>query len=89
MHNLDSLLRPKSIAIVGASESSWYGQLVLKNLQTCGFNGTIFPVNPRYEEVMGMQCYPSLSAIPGKVDCAVLTISCYLFISISRILPLF
>ena len=70
--NLSPLFSPHSIAIVGASPRDGAGSLVIKNLQRLGFKGTIYPVNPKYQQIMGYPCYPSLEAIPGPVDCAAL-----------------
>ncbi|RKX77621.1 MAG: CoA-binding protein [Spirochaetes bacterium] len=60
---LKYLFRPGSIAVVGASERSRPGRQVIENLQRLGFVGKIFPVNPRYREVMGLPCYPSLKEV--------------------------
>ncbi|MGD2012437.1 MAG: CoA-binding protein, partial [Desulfobacterales bacterium] len=69
--DLAALLRPQSIAVVGASEKFGAGSLVIDNLKTLGFSGTIIPVNPKYKTVSDMTCYPSLSDIPPEigVDC--------------------
>ena len=69
--DLSPLLRPKSIAVVGASEKPGAGSLVIENLRALGFKGAIFPVNPGYTEVLGLPCYPSLGDIPGRmtIDC--------------------
>ena len=58
--------------MVGASEKFGAGSLVIDNLRTLGFSGEIIPVNPRYTEVLGLKCYPSLSDIPleMEIDCA-------------------
>ena len=61
--DLQPLLAPASIAVVGASEKSGPGLQVLENLKQLGYQGTIYPVNPRYREVLGMPCYPSLAAV--------------------------
>jgi acyl-CoA synthetase (NDP forming) len=67
--NLDKLLSPRSIAIVGASQrSDAIGSRVINNLRAMGFPGAIYPVNPRYTEVCGLPCYASLSALPEQVD---------------------
>lgn len=66
---IDKLLRPKSIAIVGAStRESAAGTRVLRNLLYHKFPGPLYPINPRYEEILGLRCYPSLSALPKRVD---------------------
>ncbi len=69
--NLDVLLSPRSIAIVGASEKYGAGSLVIDNLKTLGFAGAIIPVNPKYKKVLGLTCFPSLSDIPSEItiDC--------------------
>lgn len=71
--NLDKLLSPRSIAVVGASErSDAIGTRVINNLRTMGFPGPIYPVNPRYKEVCGLPCHPSLAALPQVVDASFL-----------------
>ena len=70
---LDLLLNPRSIAIVGASpREDAIGFRVIQNLRRMKFSGTIYPVNPRYEEVAGLRCFPKLSALPERVDAAFL-----------------
>ena len=67
---LASLLMPNSIALVGATESSAWSQAVLSNLEVFGFKGRVHLVHPRHTEQFGRQCYRTVSAIPGDVDCA-------------------
>jgi len=71
MKDLNPLLKPQTIAVVGASEKFGAGSLVIENLRTLDFQGTIVPINPRYRELFGYPCYPSLSQVPGqvKIDC--------------------
>ena len=72
---LEKLIRPQSIAIVGASERpDAIGTRVIRNLRRFGYSGRIYPVNPRYSEVEGLQCAPSLSALPERVDAAFLAV---------------
>ncbi len=61
--DLQPLVAPKSIAVVGASENPGPGLQVLENLRQLGYKGRIYPVNPRYQEVLGLPCYPSLAAV--------------------------
>ena len=68
MKDLTPLLKPKTIAIVGASERFGAGSLVIENLHTLGFSGKIIPINPRYRELFGYPCYPSLSQVPAEID---------------------
>lgn len=67
---LSPLFSPHSIAVIGASPKGGAGSIVIRNLQRLGFAGTIHPVNPKYADVLGYPCHPSLEAIPGTVDCA-------------------
>ncbi|MDO8729881.1 MAG: acetate--CoA ligase family protein [Candidatus Omnitrophota bacterium] len=73
--NLDPLFSPKSVAVIGASrDEASVGHAVLKNLFLGGFKGKIYPVNPKAREIEGMICHPSLAAIPGPVDLAVVIV---------------
>jgi acyl-CoA synthetase (NDP forming) len=58
---LRPLLSPASIAVVGASENPGPGLQVLENLKRLGYPGRVYPVNPRYREVAGLPCFPSLA----------------------------
>ncbi len=64
-HRLDALLRPRTVAVVGASaRAESMGAWALTNLKKGGFAGEIFPVNPRYPELQGLRCYPGLGNLP-------------------------
>ncbi|MCY1670888.1 acetate--CoA ligase family protein [Novosphingobium sp. SL115] len=72
---LDRFLRPKSVAVVGASDKPGaLGATLLTNLDRNGYAGAIYPVNPKREEIMGKRCYASVDALPEGVDVAVLAI---------------
>ena len=73
--SLARLLRPESIAIVGASANleQFNGRLV-KNLLRHGYEGRVYPVNPKYEEVAGLRCRPRLDALPEAPDVAFITV---------------
>ena len=74
--SLDAVFRPRSVAIVGASNSpKRWGYQTLENMVIAGYRGAIYPVNPAEKEVQGFHCYPSLSAIPGEVDLAVIVVN--------------
>lgn len=67
--DIAKLINPRSVAVVGAStREDALGTTVLKNLLTLGFDGAIYPVNPRYTEIAGLRCYPSLMDIPEPAD---------------------
>ena len=69
------LLRPRSVAIVGASPTPGaLGASVLGNLERAGYSGDIHLVNPKRAEINGRPCVASVEALPDGVDCAVLAI---------------
>src|SRR5580692_3232447 len=73
-HPLDPLFLPKSVAVIGASERAGsVGRSVLWNLLSSPFGGTVFPVNAKRSNVLGIKAYPSVSALPEKVDLVVVT----------------
>ena len=66
---LDALFRPRSVAIVGASNNPLsIGHIVMQNLLDHNFKGPIFPVNPKSAFIKSFKAYPSVSAIPDEVD---------------------
>jgi acyl-CoA synthetase (NDP forming) len=68
-HVLDPLLRPRSVAIIGASaREGSMGDWSLKNLNRGGYAGAIYPINPGYDEIGGLRCYSSLAMLPEKPD---------------------
>ena len=69
-----SFLAPNSIAIVGASNKpEKRGFQALKQLLADGFAAdSIFPINPRAESILGVKCYPDLTAVPGNIDLALI-----------------
>lgn len=72
---IQHLLRPRSIAIVGASgDASRFTGRTLKYLIKHKFTGEIYPVNPKYNELAGLRCYHSISDLPERVDLAFLQI---------------
>ncbi|MEI2418256.1 acetate--CoA ligase family protein [Orrella sp. JC864] len=74
-NNLKALLAPESVAIVGAStRRDAIGTKILANLRAQGYEGRIYPVNPKYQELDGLACYPDLDALPEKVDAAFLAV---------------
>ena len=75
-NELAKLLRPKAVAVVGASprEGSVAGT-ILRNLEACGFSGDIYAVNPKYDTVLGFACYTSIDLLPEPTDLAILAIN--------------
>ena len=72
MTHIDSLLRPRSVAIVGASaDTAKLTGRPLAYLEKYGFTGEIYPVNPRYETIGAHRCYPDIAALPQPPDAAI------------------
>jgi len=75
-HRLAKLLMPASVALVGASPKvGSVGHGMLHGLRGGGFKGRIYPINPNYKEIEGIACYPSLAALPERVDHALLGVA--------------
>jgi len=72
--DLTPLMNPRTIGIVGASQRRSRGTRVLENLLSTGFDGPIYPINARYDEVQGLACYPSAADAPEPIDCLVVAI---------------
>jgi acetyl coenzyme A synthetase (ADP forming)-like protein len=72
---MTSLMRPRAIAVIGASDSEGkIGNSVMRNLVDGGFEGEIYPVNPKASEILGKKCYTDVSELPDGVDVAVFAI---------------
>jgi len=75
MLNLSPLLNPESIAIIGVSKDpSRIGGRILKYLRTHEYGGKILLVNPKYDELGGIKCYPDLLSIPFDIDVALIAV---------------
>ncbi|HWG03554.1 MAG TPA: CoA-binding protein, partial [Beijerinckiaceae bacterium] len=72
--SINRLMRPNSIAIVGASPRARMGMAIIKNARTIGLKGSILPVNPNYREIDGLPCYPSLRELPESPDCVIVIV---------------
>ncbi len=73
--NLEALFYPESVAILGASKNPGkLGYHVMKSLTGGGFNGELFPINPRETELFGFGVYPSVLDIPREVDVAIVAL---------------
>ncbi len=72
---LDELLRPDSVAVVGASNTPGkVGYAILKNLLDGGYKGKIFPVNPGSPEILGARAFKDLKSLPQKLDLSVIAV---------------
>lgn len=73
MNNLSQLLKPKSVAVIGASVRAFRaGNIVMKNLLQGGFDGAIMPVTPYYPSVCGVLAYKTIESLPVVPDIAIL-----------------
>jgi acetate---CoA ligase (ADP-forming) len=69
------LLRPRSVAVVGANERAGsYGDVIFRNLAAAGFEGAVYGVNPKRDEVHGRLCVPAVADLPEPVDAVVVAI---------------
>ena len=68
MPSMHALLRPASVAIVGATPGTGRGGWIHEQLLRLGYAGPIYPVNPKYSEIRGAKAYPSLLDIPAPVE---------------------
>jgi acyl-CoA synthetase (NDP forming) len=75
-NDLERFFNPRSIAIIGASQDfiTISGQ-PLKHLQSHGYQGKLYPVNPRYQEVAGVKCYPALADVPETPDLVLILVN--------------
>ena len=73
IRHLDKLFEPRTVAVIGASQAAGrIGTTVLNNMAGSGFAGALWPVNPKYEELLGIPCYSRVSALPAAPDLAVI-----------------
>jgi acetyltransferase len=73
--NLDKLFDPKSIAVIGASNTKGsVGYILLRNLIGAEYEGVVFPVNRSSQAVQGIQAYPTIAQVPRKIDLAIIAV---------------
>ena len=73
IRNLEHAVRPRSVAVFGASvRPGSVGRVVIENIVNGGFEGDIWPVNPKYGEVFGLRCYRDARKLPGVPDLGVI-----------------
>jgi len=75
MKNLSSIFEAKSLAVIGASNREGsVGHSIFYNLIHNGYQGVLYPVNPKSPSVIGVKAYPSIADVPDEVECAVLIV---------------
>lgn len=75
---MTKLLHPERIAIVGATPKPGFANGIQSGIARCGYEGEILPITPRYDEVLGRKAYPTISAVPGAVDLAIVVVPSHL-----------
>jgi acetyltransferase len=72
-HSLHAIFKPKTIAVIGATEQAGsVGRTLFWNLISHPFGGTVFPVTPRHRSILGIKAYPTLASLPEPVDLAII-----------------
>ena len=74
MSDLTPLMKPRSVAVVGASQRMTRATRVIANLQRFGYRGGIFPINPKYDDIRGLPCFPDLASTPAPAETVVVAI---------------
>ncbi len=75
MSDVKGMFNARSVAVVGASaKEGKTGHTILKNIIDGGFSGAIYPINPKADSILGVQCYPEVAAIPGNIDLVVVVV---------------
>ncbi|MBI3054301.1 MAG: acetate--CoA ligase family protein [Betaproteobacteria bacterium] len=75
-HDFSRLINPRAVAVVGASNDlTRIGGQPLKLLTEYGYQGKVYPVNPKYPEIKGLKCYPDLASVPKPCDVALVALS--------------
>ncbi len=70
---LNKLFNPKTVAIIGATnEKGRVGHDIMRNIIGSGFEGTIYPINPKRRSILSVRAYPSISSTPDKIDLAII-----------------
>ena len=74
--DLTHLFAPRSMAVIGASDrENSIGNHAMKNIvEHSDFRGALYPVNPKQDQIMGLQCYPDVASLPEPVDVIVVVI---------------
>lgn len=72
---LQHFFNPSSVAVVGASQNpSKIGYEILNNIVKYDYGGSVYPINPKAKEILGLKAYPDLTSVPSKIDLAVIAL---------------
>src|ERR1017187_9535126 len=76
MKSLKSIFEPQSAAVVGASATvGTVGNAIFSNILQSSFQGVVYPVNPKYGNIMSVKAYPDVLSIPGEIDLVIVCVS--------------
>lgn len=82
---LDAILRPRSIAVIGASRSpDAIGHQILSNLVRHGFTGAVYPINPNADSIHSIRAYPRIGDVPERVDLAVIAVPAERVVAVAK-----
>ncbi len=74
--NLSCFFEPRGVAVIGSFKEGFFGgQVMVKSLLNAGYKGKIYPVNPGYREIHGLQVYPSVNDIEGEIELAMIMVN--------------
>ena len=83
--NLENLFNPKSIAVIGASNTPGsVGYILTRNLIGAQYQGVVYPVNPKARAIQGILAYPNIGAVPDKVDLAIIAVPAKFVLDVVR-----
>lgn len=82
--SIEALFYPKTVAVIGATAERKFGQIAFENLLKNRGGIEVIPVNPKADTILGVKCYPSVKAIPGKVDLAVVIVPAKIALQVVR-----
>ncbi|MFZ5898083.1 MAG: acetate--CoA ligase alpha subunit [Bacillota bacterium] len=75
MADLSALFKPRSVAVIGASKArEKIGNIIIRNIIDSGYQGSVFPINPKENEIEGYRVYPTIGDVPETVDLAVISL---------------
>ena len=85
MKRIETLLAPQAVAVVGASpRPGVVGGEIFRNIVHGGYRGAVYPVNPKHNQIEGIECFPTVADIPGPVDLAVIAVKRDLVLNVVR-----
>ncbi len=72
---MQSIMNPRSVAVIGASDGEGkIGNSVMKNIINGGYQGELYPINPKADEILGKKVYKSVKDVPGEIDVAIFAV---------------